>query len=169
MTVLSDSSPLITLSKIGRLDLLPQLYETVTITPEVYAEVVVGGAGLAGSSQISTAKWILAVAVLDGTAEESAVVPALRESMAKGVLGDAGFAFGGARSGGRLSVCLTGGYTASVPMNRSGAAGHAIAATRAIPTSSCPLPACYSEKVASLAAAPCSTLASRLYPQSPCR
>jgi len=56
--VLSDSSPLITLAKIGRLGLLPQLYETVTITPEVSAEVVVSGAGLAGSSQISTAKWI---------------------------------------------------------------------------------------------------------------
>ena len=58
MTVLSDSSPLITLAKIGHLDLLPQLYETVTITPEVYAEVVVSGAGLAGSSQIPAAKWI---------------------------------------------------------------------------------------------------------------
>jgi uncharacterized protein len=58
VTVLSDSSPLITLAKIGRLDLLPKLYEKVTITPEVYAEVVVSGAGLAGSSQISAAKWI---------------------------------------------------------------------------------------------------------------
>jgi predicted nucleic acid-binding protein len=58
VTVLSDSSPLITLAKMGCLDLLPQLYETVTITPEVYAEVVVGGAGLAGSAQISAAKWI---------------------------------------------------------------------------------------------------------------
>jgi len=58
VTVLSDSSPLITLAKIGHLDLLPQLYETITITPEVHAEVVVSGAGLAGSSQISTAQWI---------------------------------------------------------------------------------------------------------------
>jgi predicted nucleic acid-binding protein len=58
VTVLSDSSPLITLAKIGHLDLLPQLYETVTITPEVYAEVVVSGAGLAGAFQISAAKWI---------------------------------------------------------------------------------------------------------------
>ena len=58
MRVLSDSSPLITLAKIGRLDLLPRLFETVTITPEVFAEVVVSGAGLIGSSQISAAKWI---------------------------------------------------------------------------------------------------------------
>jgi hypothetical protein len=41
------TSPLITLAKIGYLDLLPQLYETVTITPEIYTEVVVSGAGLA--------------------------------------------------------------------------------------------------------------------------
>ena len=50
MKVLSDSSPLITLAKIGRLDLLRELYSTVTITPEVYAEVVFDGTGLAGSS-----------------------------------------------------------------------------------------------------------------------
>jgi len=58
VTVLSDSSPLITLAKIRRLELLQQLYRTVTITPEVYAEVVVGGAGLAGASEISAAQWI---------------------------------------------------------------------------------------------------------------
>ena len=58
MTVLSDSSPLITLAKTGFLDLLPQLFKAVTITPEVYAEVVVSGAGLAGASQISAATWI---------------------------------------------------------------------------------------------------------------
>lgn len=58
MIVLSDSSPLIILTKIGQLDVLPQLYETVTITPEVYAEVAVSGAGLVGSSQISAANWI---------------------------------------------------------------------------------------------------------------
>ena len=58
MRVVSDSSPLITLAKIGRLELLPRLYQTITITPEVYAEVVVSGAGLAGSSQIAAAKWV---------------------------------------------------------------------------------------------------------------
>ncbi len=58
MIVLSDSSPLIILTKIGQLDVLPQLYETVTITPEVYSEVAVSGAGLVGSSQISAANWI---------------------------------------------------------------------------------------------------------------
>ena len=58
MTVVSDSSPLITLAKIGRLELLPQLYQTVAITPQVYAEVVVSGAGLSGSAEIAASKWI---------------------------------------------------------------------------------------------------------------
>ncbi len=58
MTVVSDSSPLIILAKIGRLELLPRLYRTITITPQVYAEVVVVGEGLAGSAEIASAKWI---------------------------------------------------------------------------------------------------------------
>jgi hypothetical protein len=49
VAVVSDASPLITLAKIGRLELLPQLYETIVITGEVYDEVVIRGAGLAGS------------------------------------------------------------------------------------------------------------------------
>ena len=59
MTVVSDSSPLITLSKIGQFDLLPQLYRTIIITPEVYAEVAVTGSGLVGASQIAFAWWIV--------------------------------------------------------------------------------------------------------------
>ena len=58
MKVVSDSSPLITLAKIGRLEVLPQLYQTLAITTEVYDEVVVSGAGLPGSSEIAAAIWI---------------------------------------------------------------------------------------------------------------
>jgi len=58
VTVVSDASPLITLAKIGRLDLLRQLYQTIAITAEVYDEVVVRGAGLAGSTEIAASKWI---------------------------------------------------------------------------------------------------------------
>lgn len=58
MTVVADSSPLITLTKIGRLDLLNYLYQTITITPQVYDEVVVRGSGLAGSAEIAACKWI---------------------------------------------------------------------------------------------------------------
>jgi predicted nucleic acid-binding protein len=56
--VLSDASPLISLSRIGQLDLLPKLYQKVTITPQVYAEVAVSGAGMAGASEIAKAPWI---------------------------------------------------------------------------------------------------------------
>jgi len=56
--VVSDSSPLITLAKIGQLELLPQLYGRIAITPQVYREVVVDGEGLAGSPEIKVAKWI---------------------------------------------------------------------------------------------------------------
>ena len=58
MTVISDSSPLITLAKIGRLELLPQLYQSIAITPQVYDEVVVRGAGLKGSAEIAGSNWI---------------------------------------------------------------------------------------------------------------
>jgi predicted nucleic acid-binding protein len=58
VTVVSDASPLITLAKIGRLELLSQLYKTIVITAEVYDEVVNRGAGLAGSTEIPASKWI---------------------------------------------------------------------------------------------------------------
>jgi len=58
VTVVSDSSPLITLAKIGHLELLNRLYQTITITPHVYDEVVVRGAGLTGSAEIAACKWI---------------------------------------------------------------------------------------------------------------
>jgi predicted nucleic acid-binding protein len=41
--VLSDASPLISLAAIGHLEVLPQLYSRITITGEVYGEVVVAG------------------------------------------------------------------------------------------------------------------------------
>jgi predicted nucleic acid-binding protein len=47
VTVISNSSPLISLAKIETFDLLKQLYGSVTISAEVYAEVVVSGAPLA--------------------------------------------------------------------------------------------------------------------------
>lgn len=58
MTVVSDSSPLISLSRIGLLELLARIYHTVLITPEVYAEVVMAGKGLAGSLEVAGASWI---------------------------------------------------------------------------------------------------------------
>jgi predicted nucleic acid-binding protein len=38
--------------------LLHRLYQAITITPQVYDEVVVLGAGLTGSTEVATCKWI---------------------------------------------------------------------------------------------------------------
>ena len=58
MKIVADSSPLITLAKIAQLDILPQIYRLILITPEVYGEVAVTGAGLAGTAEIAAADWI---------------------------------------------------------------------------------------------------------------
>jgi predicted nucleic acid-binding protein len=56
--VVADSSPLIILAKLSLFDLLPKLYPHVYISAEVYAEVVVAGAGLPGASNVAEAEWI---------------------------------------------------------------------------------------------------------------
>jgi predicted nucleic acid-binding protein len=56
--VVADSSPLILLSKTGYFDLLKSLYPRIHISGEVYAEVVVMGAGLPGASKVAEADWI---------------------------------------------------------------------------------------------------------------
>jgi uncharacterized protein len=58
VTVVSNSSPLISLAKIGSFRLLQQLYGALMISAEVYAEVVVSGAGLPGATETSTSPWI---------------------------------------------------------------------------------------------------------------
>jgi hypothetical protein len=56
--VVSDSSPLIALAKIDSFPLLQKLYGSIIISSEVYAEVVVVGAGLAGAADTSNSPWI---------------------------------------------------------------------------------------------------------------
>ena len=58
MIVVSNSSPLITLARIGRLDLLTQLFGRVNIASEVYHEVVVRGAGRPAADAVHGADWI---------------------------------------------------------------------------------------------------------------
>jgi uncharacterized protein len=58
VTVISNSSPLISLAKIETFNLLNQLYGNLTISGEVYAEVVASGAQLPGSAETSGASWI---------------------------------------------------------------------------------------------------------------
>jgi predicted nucleic acid-binding protein len=56
--VVSDSSPLIALARIGRLDLLAGLYGRILIPPEVRDEVTLAGRGLPGAKQVQSATWI---------------------------------------------------------------------------------------------------------------
>ncbi len=58
MRIISDASPLISLAKIQQFDLLKKLFGRIVITPEVYAEVVVSGAGLPGAQATSKAPWL---------------------------------------------------------------------------------------------------------------
>jgi predicted nucleic acid-binding protein len=63
--VVSNASPLISLARIGQLDLLQRLYVAVHIPTEVYNEVVIAGAGMPGAAAVSKADWILPTAVRD--------------------------------------------------------------------------------------------------------
>ena len=63
--VVSDSSPLIHLSQIGRLNLLKDLFHELLIPPAVYHEVVIEGGGRPGSEEVREASWIRVVEIRD--------------------------------------------------------------------------------------------------------
>lgn len=56
--IIADSSPLISLSIIGELGLLPRLYQRVVIPNAVWDEVVVQGVGLPGAEPVSRCEWL---------------------------------------------------------------------------------------------------------------
>ena len=58
MIVVSDSSPLIALSRIGRLDILASFYKRILVPAEVLHEVTVAGRGLPGAGEVRNALWI---------------------------------------------------------------------------------------------------------------
>ena len=58
MKLVLDSSALITLARIGRLDILRQLTSDVHIPEAVYDEVVKTGQGRQGSTEVAQAQWI---------------------------------------------------------------------------------------------------------------
>lgn len=58
MIVVADSGPIIHLSAVGRLGLLPALYGRVVVPRLVFDEVVVAGAQLPGSSELAAAAWV---------------------------------------------------------------------------------------------------------------
>jgi len=59
MKVVSNSGPLINLAKAGQFALLQDLFQHVTIPPEVFEEAVVRGAGQPGAGETHAAKWIV--------------------------------------------------------------------------------------------------------------
>lgn len=67
MPIVSNSTPLIALSRIGRLDVLRELFKEVMVPTEVYDELVVKGKDRPGSEEISTAGWIRRQAVQDSS------------------------------------------------------------------------------------------------------
>jgi hypothetical protein len=58
MSIVSDASPLINLARIGKLELLRQLYGELVIPEAVWCEVVIEGEGQPGADEIKTATWV---------------------------------------------------------------------------------------------------------------
>jgi predicted nucleic acid-binding protein len=56
--VVSNSSPLVALARIGRLTLLASFYKRVLIPAEVHHEVTVAGRGLPGAEEVRNANWV---------------------------------------------------------------------------------------------------------------
>ena len=65
MKVVTNSTPLIALSKINQLVLLQKVYHSVYIPEEVYTEVVVNGVGKPGAAEVEMADWIICQPVMD--------------------------------------------------------------------------------------------------------
>jgi uncharacterized protein len=58
VTTICDSSPLILYSRLGRLDLLRDVFSQIIVPPAVWTEVVTEGMGRPGSADIAKADWI---------------------------------------------------------------------------------------------------------------
>ncbi len=58
MIVVTDAGPIIHLSQVGLLRLLPALYQQLLVPDLVYNEVVVDGDLLPGSAELRQSKWI---------------------------------------------------------------------------------------------------------------
>jgi predicted nucleic acid-binding protein len=65
MHVVSNSSPLINLARIGRLTLLRELFGVLIVPDAVWQEVVVEGAGQPGADEVRAAEWIQRQAVMN--------------------------------------------------------------------------------------------------------
>lgn len=71
MTTVSNSTPLIALSKIGKIELLREYFGYIYIPKAVYEEVVVNGGILYGAEEVAKADWIIVEDVGNTLAVES--------------------------------------------------------------------------------------------------
>ena len=58
MIIVSDTSPIINLAIIGRLDILPALFGKVIIPQKVFEEITILGADMPGADEIRIATWV---------------------------------------------------------------------------------------------------------------
>ncbi len=65
MSVVSNTSPITNLAGIGQLDLLRQLYDTITIPQAVYNEMANIGRTVPGALEVQTLPWITVQPVKD--------------------------------------------------------------------------------------------------------
>lgn len=65
MKIVTNSTPLIELSKIEQLNLLREVYGAILIPEEVYSEVVIDGTGKPGAAEVKAAEWIHRQSVRD--------------------------------------------------------------------------------------------------------
>ena len=65
MIVVSNSSPLVSLAAVGRLELLRELYSTIIIPRAVHHEVVIQGLGRPGAAEVQALDWIVVRDVAD--------------------------------------------------------------------------------------------------------
>ena len=71
MTTVCNSTPLIALSRIGKLKLLREYFSEVYIPQEVYDEVVTRGGGLSSAKDVKSTGWIKAKVVSNEIAVDS--------------------------------------------------------------------------------------------------
>ena len=79
MIVVADASPLIALARIGRLELLREVFGTLFLPDAVWREVVESGVGRAGADAVLHAGWIERRSVAD-----AALVAVLRRDLGAG-------------------------------------------------------------------------------------
>lgn len=58
MKIVSDSGPILSFARAGRLDILRQVVGEITIPDAVFVEITTGGKGKAGAAEVESGVWI---------------------------------------------------------------------------------------------------------------